>query len=65
MSAADHPIQICDHEDGCDQWRLDVWPTGGRYVNPSDDPLSDWQVDRSRDLAYCPDHTPGGSDRDR
>lgn len=62
MSAATHPIQICDHEHGCDQWELDTEATGAHYVDPTADPLSHWFIDRIRDLAFCPDHKVCGAD---
>ncbi|RHA38708.1 hypothetical protein [Cellulomonas rhizosphaerae] len=56
MSATTHPIQMCDHEEGCDQWELDTEATGGRYVVPEADPLFTWKVDRTKDEAFCPEH---------
>ena len=55
MSAAQYPIQVCDAEDGCDAWELDVRATGARIVSGRD-PLAGWAVDRARDEAYCPEH---------
>jgi hypothetical protein len=25
-------------------------------VNPTDDPLTDWRIDRAQDYALCPEH---------
>jgi hypothetical protein len=55
MSAATHPIQICDDESGCPEWALDIPATGARIVSGSD-PLEGWFVDRYEDVAYCPEH---------
>jgi len=33
---------------------------GGRYVNPGADPLHAWQIDRAKNVAYCPQHKAEG-----
>lgn len=55
MSAATVPIQVCDHEDGCDQWVIDLESTGAHYLN-GDSPLNGWWIDRMGDAAFCPEH---------
>ena len=56
MSAASHPVQVCDSETGCDEWALDIPATGARLVS-GPDPLAGWHVNRNTDTAYCPEHT--------
>jgi len=65
VSKATAPIQMCDFQDGCDEWEVDFYEAGGRYVNPGADPLYAWQIDRAEDVAYCPQHKAEGPGKGR